>query len=48
MAVDLQLVDDLDLAQAGDPRESPQTLRREAPIDEIVARVRRAYTLPGW
>ncbi len=48
VAVDLQLVDDLDLVEAGDPRESPQTLRREAPIDEIVARVRRAYTLPGW
>ena len=39
MAVDLQLVDDFDLVEADDPPQSPQTLRGEAPVDEVIARV---------
>jgi hypothetical protein len=37
VAVDLQLVYDVDLVEANDPRQSPQTLRREAPVDELIA-----------
>ena len=39
VAIDLELVDDLDLVEANEPRQSPQTLRREAPVDEVIARV---------
>jgi hypothetical protein len=39
VAVDLELVDDLDLVEANDPPESSQTLRREAPVHELIARV---------
>ncbi len=42
MAVDLELVDDLDLLEANDPPESSQTLRREAPVHELIARVHLA------
>jgi hypothetical protein len=38
VAVDLQLVDDLDL-EADDPRQPPQSLRREALVDEVIAGV---------
>src|SRR2546421_9331559 len=38
-AVDLQLVDDLDRVKPDDPRQSPQTLPGEAPVDEVIARV---------
>ncbi len=39
MASNLELVDDLDLVQASDSRQSPQTFRRETPVDEVIARV---------
>jgi hypothetical protein len=42
VAVDLQLVDNTDLVEADDPPKSPQTLRREPPVDEVIAR----YTSP--
>ena len=52
VSVDLQLVDDLDLVEANDLRQSPQTLRREAPVDEVIARIHiTCGSLPpsrGW
>ena len=39
VAIDLGLVDDLDLVEANEPRQSPQTVRREALIDKVIARV---------
>ena len=39
MAVDLQLVDDLDVVKADDTPQSPQTIRGESPVDEVIARV---------
>jgi hypothetical protein len=41
VAVDLQLVDDFDV-EADDPPQSPQTLRREPPVDELIAPVHTA------
>ncbi|MHB8660221.1 MAG: hypothetical protein ACYC91_20240, partial [Solirubrobacteraceae bacterium] len=42
MAVNLELVDDFDLVEADDPPKSSQTLRGEAPVDELIARVHLA------
>ena len=42
MTIDLELVDDLHLVEANDPSQSPQTRRREAPIDKAIARVHAA------
>jgi hypothetical protein len=42
VTVDLQLIDDLDLLEANDPPESSQTLRREAPVHELIAGVHLA------
>ena len=42
MAVDFQLVYDLDLIETNDLRQSPQTLGGEAPVDEVIARVHLA------
>ena len=39
MAVDLQLIDDLELVEADDAPQSTQTLQREAPVDVVIARV---------
>src|SRR5664279_980884 len=39
MAVDLRLVDDLDVSDAGDARQPTQALDGKAPVDEVVARV---------
>ena len=39
MAVDLQLVDDLDVVKADDTPQSPQTIRGESPVHEVIARV---------
>jgi hypothetical protein len=43
VTVDLQLIDDLELVEADDPSQSPQTLRGEAPVDEVIARVHIAW-----
>ena len=39
MPVDLELVDDLDLIEPDDPRQSAQTLGRRTPVDEVIARI---------
>ncbi|HEY5150876.1 MAG TPA: hypothetical protein VIJ23_13865 [Mycobacterium sp.] len=39
MTVDLRLVDDLDVTDAGDARQPMQTLDGKAPVVEVIARV---------
>jgi hypothetical protein len=42
VAIDLQLLNDLELVEADNPPQSLQTLQGEAPVDEVIARVHLA------